>query len=229
MLWAGLGRRRERGREARRRIETVGMVVHDLRGPLTGIGLAAERLRRDCPPPVRERACAAIDRECGRLGGIVDDLLTLCAERAATSPECAPHSLVDVLDDVAERLRTREGCTVVVDADPSLRATPADGQLTRAVGNIAENAARHAAERVRICARQSADGLEIVIDDDGEGFAPGFAPAAFRRGAAGGSAGLGLTSARQAVERLGGSLRLGRRAGGGAAISLRVPLRGVPR
>jgi signal transduction histidine kinase len=71
--------------------------------------------------------------------------------------------------------------------------------------------------------------LEIVIDDDGEGFAPGFAPAAFRRGAAGGSAGLGLTSARQAVERLGGSLRLGRRAGGGAALSLRVPLRGVPR
>ena len=229
MLWAGLGRRRERGREARRRIETVGMVVHDLRGPLTGIALAAERLRRDCPPPVRERACAAIDRECGRLGGIVDDLLTLCTERAATSPERAPDSVADVLDDVAERLRTREGCTVVVEADPLLRGLPADGQLTRAVGNVAENAARHAAERVRICARRSAEGLEIVIDDDGEGFAPGFAPTAFHRGVAGGSAGLGLTSARRAVERLGGSLRLGHRTGGGAAISLRVPLRGAPR
>jgi signal transduction histidine kinase len=228
-LWAGIARRRERACFAQRQIETVGMVVHDLRGPLTSISLAAARIGRGCALPARTSACTLIERVCERLAVIADDLLTLCTDRSTQLQHAPDDSIGQVLADVAERVRQTHACRVLVDAEPAAGDAPAAADLARAVGNVAENAARHANASVHLRARCSATGVEILIEDDGTGFPDGFEPTSYRRGRRGGRAGLGLSSTRRVVERLGGSLRLGRGAEGGAAISLQVPLRSARR
>ena len=229
-LWAGVVRRRDADRMARRQVETIGMVAHDLRGPLTGIALAADRLAHADLPAARVAARAAIDRECARLLATSDDILTVCCDTAAQKHDDAGELISDVLEDVAARVRDTHGCTVIVDADLAARRLRADRGLARAVANVAENAARHSPPGcpVRLVAEVDGDTIEVAIEDGGDGFDPAFRVAAFRRGVCGGRAGLGLASTRLIVERLGGSLRVGDRIGGGASVLLRMPRRGVP-
>lgn len=229
-LWAGAVRRRDAERVARRQLETVGMVAHDLRGPLTGISLAADRLATASVPAARVAARAAIERECARLLATSDDILSVCCDAADERRHSVEESISDVLEDVASRVRSAHGCTVVVDADLEARRQRADCGLARAVANVAENAARHTPPGCAVRLRAAADdtAVEVVVEDAGEGFEPTFRIAAFCRGLRGGRAGLGLASSRRVVERLGGSLRVGDRLGGGASISLRVPRRGMP-
>ncbi|MGI9116700.1 MAG: sensor histidine kinase [Gaiellales bacterium] len=230
-LWAGIAQRREREQMARRQVEAVAMVVHDLRGPLMGIQLAAERLERDDAASARLLARETIDRECRRLAATADDILRLCTDTAAALDERADDAIGHVLDDVAARVRGGLGRDVAIHVDPALAGEPADSEIARAVGNLAENAARHArgCEPIRLCARRVGDGIEIVVEDDGSGFADARAHRPFRAHVGGGRAGLGLRSTRRIMERLGGSLRIGSRDGGGAAVSLHLPGRGAAR
>ena len=229
-LWAGVIRRRDEERAARRRVETIGMVAHDLRSPLTGITLAADRLARADIPAGRVAARAAIDRECERLVAIADDILAVCCDSTAGLTDGAEESLSDVLEDIAARVRTTHRCPVVVDADLEARRLRTDRRLARAVANVVENAARHSppGHAVRLRAAAAGETIDLVIEDAGEGFAPTFEVAAYRRGLGGGRAGLGLASSHRILERLGGSLHIGDRLGGGAMVSLRLPRRGVP-
>ena len=229
-LWAGSIRRRDAERMARLQVETIGMVAHDLRSPLTGIALAADRLAGDGVPAARVAARAAIDRECARLLATAEDILSVCCDTAAHSDDDVGESISDVLEDVAARVRDAHGCAVIVDADLATRRLSADRGLARAVANVAENAARHSPPgcAVRFVAAVDDDTIELAIEDGGNGFDPAFRVSPFRRGVRGGRAGLGLASTRMIVERLGGSLRIGDRLGGGASVSLRVPRRGVP-
>jgi two-component system sensor histidine kinase KdpD len=215
---------------ARLQVETIGMVAHDLRSPLTGIALAADRLAGDGVPAARVAARAAIDRECARLLATAEDILSVCCDTAAHSDDDVGESISDVLEDVAARVRDAHGCAVIVDADLATRRLSADRGLARAVANVAENAARHSPPgcAVRFVAAVDDDTIELAIEDGGNGFDPAFRVSPFRRGVRGGRAGLGLASTRMIVERLGGSLRIGDRLGGGASVSLRVPRRGVP-
>jgi signal transduction histidine kinase len=230
-LWAGITRRRGAERVARRQVETIGMVAHDLRGPLTGIALAADRLVRTELPAPRAAAHAAIERECERLQVIADDILSVCCDTVEQVGDRGDERLADVLDDVAARVRGAHGCDVVIAADPTARYLRADRRLARAVANVAENAARHspAGQPVHLRAVADGDAVELVVEDGGTGFAPSFQVAAFCRGRRGGRAGLGLTSARRMMDLLGGSLGIGTRTGGGAVVSLRVPRRSAPR
>jgi signal transduction histidine kinase len=54
--------------------------------------------------------------------------------------------------------------------------------LAEVLGNVLDNAARHAAARVRITARRGAAGAAIVIEDDGQGIAPDARAGAVERG-----------------------------------------------
>ena len=228
-LWAGLVRRREAERDTRRQLEIVAMVAHDLRSPLTGIGLAADRLTRTELPAARAAARAAIDRECARLAGVADDILSIST--LAVGSTSTTDALSNVLEDVARRVRAETGRELTVEVDASARVAPADVRVARVVANLAENAARHspAGRPVRLRATVVDGAAEVVVEDDGSGFAPSFAISAFARGEDGGRAGLGLASSRRIVEVLGGTLRIGRAAAGGAVVSLRVPPPGAAR
>lgn len=229
-LWAGIVRRRETERTAQQQVATIGMVAHDLRSPLTGILLAAERLAQTDLPAARVAAQAAITRECERLQVIADDILSVCCDAATRDDRSQQESLSDVLEDVAARIRDTHGCEVIVDANLDARRLRADRRLARAVANVAENAARHSpvGSPIRLRADADDDTIELVVEDAGTGFAPAFRVDSFSRGMRAGRAGLGLASSRRILERLGGTLGIGARVGGGAAVSMRLPRRSAP-
>ena len=142
---------------------------HELRSPLSAITTALSVADRH---PDTVDLLPLIDRETGRLRGLVDDLLLLA--RTDDSTDRLPTSEVD-LDDLvhaeAQRLRASTSLEVEVTATP-VKVRGDEGQLRRAVRNLVDNAQHHASGRIRLVSR--VDGRRAVIEvcDDGPGIAP---------------------------------------------------------
>jgi signal transduction histidine kinase len=105
-------------------------------------------------------------------------------------------------------------------------------QLERAVGNLLDNAARHARSRVVVTLEEVEGWAMAVVADDGPGIAPRDSDRVFERftrlddarSAGSGGAGLGLPIARDIAERHGGTLCLELAGSGGAGFVLRLPV-----
>jgi signal transduction histidine kinase len=95
--------------------------------------------------------------------------------------------------------------------------------LAEVMGNLLENATRHARSQVRITAGMSSDGLAIEIEDDGPGIAPDLRPAALARGVRlderGDRTGLGLAIVQDVLDAYGWTLHLDASALGGLKVS----------
>jgi len=191
----------ERAREAERRF--VGDASHELRTPLTALrGNAAYVARHGADPDV----IADLERDAERLSGLLDGLLALAREDAAT----APLEEGIRLDRVA---RTAAGGDPLVELTAPAAVTVRGDRvaLQRLVENLLENARRHGPEggRVRLSVR-GGDGQALVeVSDEGPGPAPGEAERTFERfwrapGARGEGSGLGLAIVRVTAERHGG-------------------------
>jgi signal transduction histidine kinase len=215
--------------EVQTQAELVGIVAHDLRSPLTGISLASDRLQHLSDDTERARACGLIQRECDRLAGIADDVLQLCRETHSTVMGGVEGIAADrLLLDVAARLQTKEKTCHQIDVvETSATIGCVDPRVARAVGNLAENAARHAppGTQVSLAVTQTLSGaVEFVVEDSGPGFAGGVMDDAYTQGTDGsGRAGLGLTSVRRVAAAVGGEARFETRPGGGTRVALRIP------
>jgi len=110
------------------------------------------------------------------------------------------------------------------------RASIPARHLSQVLVNLLSNAAdaleeqRAPGAQVRVSARETAQGVELRVEDNG----PGLAPAALDRAfepffttkAPGRGTGLGLALSREYVERYGGTLRADNRPEGGACFTL---------
>jgi signal transduction histidine kinase len=123
--------------------------------------------------------------------------------------------------------RTPQGARVTwtVDVPATLAARIDEEDLTEALGNLTENAARHAQSSVTVKARADDGMIEVAVIDDGPGIPPERAQEALRRGGRldqSGSAGLGLAIVGDIAEAWGASLSIERPARG-CRIVLRIP------
>jgi signal transduction histidine kinase len=84
--------------------------------------------------------------------------------------------------------------------------------LAEVLGNLLDNATRHAESRIRISAGRGPNGISVVVEDDGKGIAPEVRTAALARGIRldqrGEGAGLGLAIVQDVLEAYGWSLQL---------------------
>jgi signal transduction histidine kinase len=104
-------------------------------------------------------------------------------------------------------------------------------EVCRALGNLVDNAVRHAGTAVQVSA--AVDGSEVVIEvsDDGHGIAPADRERVFERFTRldeardrdGGGSGLGLAIARELVNRNGGRITLETSRAGGLSAQVRLP------
>jgi signal transduction histidine kinase len=156
-------------------------------------------------------------------------------ELARARRDAAPADPVAAVRPTAERVvavvgRTPKGATldwaIEAPADLSVRIPPDD--LTEVFGNLLENAARHARERVTIAARAGDGEAVITIVDDGPGIPADRVAEALRRGGrldqSGAGAGLGLAIVADILESWGGSLELGPTDPGAMTATVRLPL-----
>jgi signal transduction histidine kinase len=105
------------------------------------------------------------------------------------------------------------------------------GDLTEALGNLIENAARHARAEVAVTAALEGGHVAIRISDDGPGIPPEREADALRRGTrldtSGPGTGLGLAIAADIAEAWGGTLSF-ERPDGGFCVCLRIPAQPGP-
>ena len=143
------------------------------------------------------------------------------AGSAAANVAAIAHRVVRVM----ERTPHGERIAWTVDVPTALAARIDEEDLTEALGNLTENAARHAQAAVTVKARADDGMIEIAVIDDGPGIPPERAQEALRRGGRldqSGSAGLGLAIVGDIAEAWDASLSIEAPAHG-CRIVLRIP------
>jgi two-component system sensor histidine kinase PhoQ len=110
--------------------------------------------------------------------------------------------------------------------DLQLRAD--EGDLFELLGNLLENAYKHAKHRVRVHARRQGRGLQIDIEDDGGGIPKGDMSRLLQRGERADQRspgeGIGLAVANEIVQQYGGAMSIHDSALGGALFRVLLPV-----
>ncbi len=171
----------------------TGDLAHGLKTPLQILSGDVERLRMKGEVNI----AAEIEQVATVMRRHVERELARARIGAGGQDACA--RLADVVERVvAVMVRTPAGArlnwSIDIAADMTARIDPDD--LAEAVGNLAENSARHARAEVSIRTRRKNGFIVLSITDDGRGIPPGQLEEALSRGGrldqSGSGAGLGL-------------------------------------
>ncbi|AXG80331.1 sensor histidine kinase [Streptomyces paludis] len=200
---------------------------HELRSPIASLRTQLEV--GEAHPALLDVPGAVADTV--RLQRLAADLLLLARLDAGERPAgAAPFDLgALVRDEIAQR--TQDRFPVVLDVRPGTEVAGSRGQLARVLGNLLDNAQRHAAGSVAVSVRRSGSSVVLTVTDDGPGVPEAERERIFERfvrlddarSRDDGGAGLGLAIARDVAARHGGTLTAGRAEGGGALFELRLP------
>ena len=220
--------RNERLRLERYR-NSLGDLAHALKTPLAIVRRSLEE-ERDAA-----RGRAAVSEQVARIDEIVEHQL----QRAAAAGGTTFGGAVEVrpaAEKVAASLRkvhADRALALELFVDPAARFHGDAGDLLELLGNLADNACKHAQRRVVIGAVPEAGaagtraGLRIVVGDDGPGFPPERMAELVQRGVRGDTAtpghGIGLAIVQDLVALHGGTVALGRSDLGGAEVTVRLP------
>ncbi|MCX4674203.1 HAMP domain-containing histidine kinase [Streptomyces sp. NBC_01433] len=201
---------------------------HELRSPIASlrtqleVGAAHPELL-DVPGAVADTV---------RLQTLAADLLLLARLDAGEKPGRTPLDLgALVREEVSQRLGDRIPVTVSVPDTGDCEVNGSRGQLARVIGNLLDNAERHAERLVAVSVSADANGVSVEVRDDGAGVPPDERERIFERfvrlddarSRDDGGAGLGLAIARDVATRHGGTLTVDGAAEGGALFRLRLP------
>jgi two-component system OmpR family sensor kinase len=218
---------------------------HELRTPLAGIRGFAELYRMGALPGEADvrRTMARIESEAVRLGGLVEDLLTLVRTEELRPVQLAPMDLrtlaVDALHDTTALDPAREVTLTGPAGDGPPSAAPVLGdeaRLRQVVANLVGNAVAHTppGTPVRIGVGTHAGYGVLEVADSGPGLTPAQAARVFERfyrtdpsrtrpAPGPGGAGLGLSIAAALVTAHGGHVELDTSPGTGATFRVRLP------
>jgi len=204
----------------------VGNLAHALKTPLSVILNEADVRDDALAVKVREQALVMRDQvnyylERARAAALAGTLGTV------TEVEPAVAGLVRAL----ERIYERRGLHLAFEVEPGLRFRGERQDLEDMVGNLADNACKWAAGRVRISARPVPDSeppvMLILVDDDGPGLGETERKAAVQRGRrldeSKPGSGLGLAIVSELAGLYGGALELGVSPEEGLRASLSLP------
>jgi signal transduction histidine kinase len=193
---------------------TLEGLVHDLKNVLKTIGESAEWVEDD---PKWERIAHRRQRIVNRGQRIVHSILD--TNRSTTD-------LAPILENAVQFCRDYLECAngpkieFVHEIDKEFRLSGDAAQWERVLVNLFLNSAQAGAKIIRI----RAQGVEIVVSDDGPGISPELLPRIFNPRVSTKSiiSGLGLYVVQSIVEQNGGSVSASNGASGGAVFTMRV-------
>lgn len=184
-------------------------------------------------------AVSSAAEETDRLVELAEDLLVLARlEQGRLPVRVSPVDARELLEGVARRFgrRAEEERTRLTFHAPSDLVLSADRlRLEQAVGNLVDNALRHGRGTVELEAVAADGNVELHVRDRGPGFPAGLRETAFERFTRGDSArgpggtGLGMAIVGAIAEAHGGQARVDNRPGGGADVSLALPVHAAPK
>jgi two-component system phosphate regulon sensor histidine kinase PhoR len=235
------------------RTEFIENLSHELRTPVTAIGLIAELLAADtkgssassagaAAPKVRERILQ-LESESIHLGQMINELLDLA--RIESGEGMHRNDEIDVAEIVrsaADRLApfaAQAKVAVKIESPESVKLAPRGNlaRLSQVVVNLLHNAIKFSspggAVEVRVIPSTSSDvNAKIVVNDHGTGIARVDLDRVFERffiadraRSKGGGTGLGLSIARHIVEAHGGDISAISTLGEGSTFTITLPSR----
>ncbi|HZU84944.1 MAG TPA: ATP-binding protein [Polyangiaceae bacterium] len=219
--------------------ELAVLVAHEVRNPLGVVFNVVSQLRRLIPGDVREarQLLGILDQEAARLDRIVKDFLDF---GRPASPQSKPIDVAPLVDSAIELTTlalegARVSWSVDIPADAS-RLEADEHLLRQALVNLFVNAAEAQAldgtvgVKTVACRVDGRDHLRLSIANGGPAVGRGLLERAFdpffTTKASG--TGLGLTIVRRIVEAHAGQVTIEPLDGGGAVVTLTLPLRACP-
>jgi two-component system OmpR family sensor kinase len=228
---------------------------HELRTPLASIRGFAELYRQGAVPPDEvPRTMRRIEDEATRMGGLVEDLLTLARLDERRPARAEAVDLAVLAGDAVHDVRGLDPDRPVGLAGLGAGSGPApavvvgdEGALRQVVTNLVANAVRHTPSGTPV---EVAVGVEprpgpdlgtasavLEVRDHGPGLPPDEAERVFerfyrvdssRRRGAGGGSGLGLSIVAAVTAAHGGTVEVRPTPGGGATFRVTLPAAAVP-
>lgn len=215
-----------------RQRQFVSDASHELRSPVAAVRQHAEVALAHPDRTTVEGLAETALAESLRMQRLVDDLLLLArADEHSLQSHRRPLDLDDLVFDEARRLRATTPLSVDTTAVSAGRVEGDAAALRRALRNLADNAARHAASRVAFSLTERDGWALLQVDDDGPGIPEQQRVRVFERFVRlddartrdGGGSGLGLAIVEEIVTAHGGDVAISDGPLGGARFTLRLP------
>jgi len=228
----------ERERELVRseRLAAVGkmaaMITHEVRNPLSSIGLNTELLQDELEDSSDEakKLLRSIHREVDRLTAITEEYLAFAR---LPKPKLAPEAINPLVGALAQFVRedlAAKHVELVVELGPGDPIALVDGaQIRQCLINLVRNATEALAGKgggtVVLRTRRAGDRISITVEDDGVGIAADVLPRMFDPffSTKEGGSGLGLALTQQIVKDHGGDLAVHSTVGKGTTFTVSVP------
>jgi two-component system sensor histidine kinase SenX3 len=223
------------------RRDFVANVSHELKSPVTAIGLLAEAVLEASDSPATVTAFAQrMQRESARLGTLINEIIALSAIQGGGLHEVGTVRVDDVVRDAVDRATvsaSAAGIAIRVTGASGATVTGDRNLLTTAVGNLVDNAVHYSESGSVVTVTQVVRRgiVDIAVADRGIGIAPRDQRRVFERffradparSRATGGTGLGLAIVKHVAANHRGSIRLASKVGVGSTFTLRLPLAGT--
>ncbi|MCC6628432.1 MAG: PAS domain S-box protein [Chloroflexi bacterium] len=230
-VWRDISERREL--EAQQR-DFLAMVTHELKSPLTTIGVYAQFMRRRAT--YSEQGVAAIITQVQRLNRLIDDLTDVARlDAGRLDLRLAPHDLTSIVlaaVDQARVLAPSHAVTVSAPPEPAIVACDRD-RIVQVLLNLLSNAAKYApaGTSIMVALEVIGGGARVTVRDQGAGIAAEDLPRLFDRfyrsptayGQGTPGLGLGLPISKGLVEAHGGTIVVESTPGAGSAFIVTLP------
>lgn len=206
----------------------AGNIAHGLKTPLAILVDEAHRLEQKG----EQQSAAVIRDQCRRMQGQIDYQIARARAAASRAKPGTASSLSETADQVVRalaRLHIDRGLAIDDEIPAGLMVACEVQDVSEMLGNLIDNACKHAKSRVVI--RTDADAapgfVSVLVEDDGPGLPPEAWDVVFNIGEQwkdrSEGSGLGLPIVRDLVQLYGGVVRLGQSQLGGLAVRLELP------
>lgn len=215
--------------------DSMADISHQIRSPLTASNLILSLLREpELPFPRRQQLLQELSQLLSRIDWLVEALLKISKMDAGTvQMQHIPVSVAKVIEAAAEPLlipmELREQTLIVHKEDSNnAKFTGDPAWTTEAILNILKNCMEHtpAGGTIQVSFSENTIYTQIIIEDNGPGFAKEDLPHLFERfykgkNASEQSVGIGLALSRMIVSQQNGTLKAENRSHGGARFILK--------
>ena len=211
--------------------EMAAGVAHEIRNPLNSLKLLVDLLDEETGPgrtPTQADTVKTLHYEIGKLNRFIGQFLAYARPQAVEREPVPAEALVGAAVEMAAAEAGARQVSIETETEPGIPPLEVDRlRLEQALLNLVLNAVQASPEggRVQLRTRRADDGIEIAVEDGGDGIEAQDLPRLFEpffTTKAEGT-GLGLATARKTVEEHGGALTAANRRRGGARVVLRLP------